>query len=78
MINVYDKDTGKKYGTISDEQLQFMIDQLEEESLEDQDYAITPMTIRYFMEQGADPGLVDLLRRALGDRNEVTVVWKRE
>lgn len=77
MVNLYDKETGALLGSITREQLQFMIDQLEEETLEDRDYAITPMTINFFETQGADPELLALLRKALGSRDEVTVIWSR-
>ncbi len=36
MPKLYDKDTGAWLGTITEEQLQFLIDQLKEESSEDQ------------------------------------------
>ena len=38
MIRLYDKDSGAELGTITKEQLQFLVDQLEQESLEDRDY----------------------------------------
>ncbi len=75
MINVFDQSTGNQIGTISNDQLQFLIDQLEEETEEDQDYAITRMTVEFLAEQGADPELLALLRRALGDKDEVTIRW---
>ena len=77
MINLYDSETGELFGEISEEQFQFLVDQLEEESLEDQDYAITAMTIAYFGEQGADAFLIELLQSALGEREEVVIRWVR-
>lgn len=77
MINLYDQETNQLIGSISDEQLQFMIDQLEEESLEDRDYAITRMTVDYFETQGGDPELIAMLRSALGGRDEVNIRWLR-
>lgn len=77
MLKLYNNATGALIGEISDQQFQFMVDQLEEESLEDRDYAITSMTLAFFESQGADSELVALLRRALGDRDEVIVRWSR-
>jgi processive 1,2-diacylglycerol beta-glucosyltransferase len=77
MVNLYDAVTGQHIGSINGEQLQFLIDQLEEESLEDRDYAITRMTVDFLETQGGDPGLIDLLRQALGGRDEVTIRWSR-
>lgn len=77
MITLTEKDTNKPLGQISEAQLQYMIDNLEEEWLEDQDYAITPLLLQYFEEKGADPELVSLLRNALAGRDEIEIVWRR-
>jgi hypothetical protein len=77
MINLYNKSTGALLGSLTEDQLQFLIDQLEEESVEDTDYAITSMTLAYFEEQGVDPGLLKILRQALGNQDEVIVQWSR-
>jgi hypothetical protein len=77
MVNLSDAVTGKRIGSITGEQLQFLVDQLEEESLEDRDYAITRMTVDYLETQGGDPDLIALLRQALGGREEVMIRWSR-
>ena len=77
MINLHEKDTGRELGQISEEQLQYLIDNLEEEWLEDQDYAITPLLLEYFEGLGADPNLVTLLRDALGEKEVIEIVWSR-
>jgi processive 1,2-diacylglycerol beta-glucosyltransferase len=78
MIKLFDKDTGIFLGAISEDQFKFLIDQLEEEGLEDRDYAITPMTLSLFEGEGADPVLVTMLRAALGDRDEMTISWQND
>ena len=77
MINLREKGTHKPLGQISEDQLQYLIDHLEEEWLEDQDYAITPLLLQVFEEQGADPALVSLLRDALRGRDEMEIIWSR-
>jgi hypothetical protein len=77
MINLRDEDTNQPIGSITEEELQYLLDQLEEEWPEDHDYAITPMLLDYFEGQGADPELVGLLRRALGGRDSINIVWSR-
>ena len=77
MIKVYNTADDKLIGEITDAQFQFLVDNLEEESLEDRDYAITSMTLAYFEELGADPALVRLLRQALGDQDELVIRWDR-
>jgi hypothetical protein len=75
MIQLFNKRSGEPIGSLSESQLQFLVDQLEEESLEDQDYAITSMTLDYFEEIGGDAELIKMLRAALGTKDEIVVVW---
>jgi len=77
MINLYEKDTNKTLGQISEAQLQYLIDHLEEEGSEDQDYAVTPLLLEYFEGLGADPTLISLLKDALGGREEIEIVWDK-
>ena len=77
MITLTEKGTDKPLGQISEGQLQYLIDNLEEEWLEDQDYAVTPLLLEYLAEKGADTELVSLLRNALGGREEIEIVWSR-
>ena len=77
MINLFDNDTGAALGQITDAQLQFLIDQLEEESADDTDYYINQATLDMFEEQGADPALVALLRSCLGARDEMEIRWEK-
>ena len=54
MITLYDNETGANLGTISEEQLQFLKDQFEEEFVDDQDYYINEDELANFQEAGAD------------------------
>jgi hypothetical protein len=76
MVKLFDKENGVLLGSITESQLKFLIDQLEEEDLEDRDYAITPMLLSLFEGEGADPVLVSILRDGLGDREEMTIRWE--
>lgn len=75
MPKLYNATTGAELGEITDEQLEFLQDQLEEESADDQDYYINQETLEYFAEQGAEPALIDLLRAALSGRDEIDIRW---
>lgn len=75
MVELRDKETKRPVGTITEQQLQFLIDRLEEESPSDRDYYLNPDTIDLLAEEGADPGLVEVLRQALGDREEAEIEW---
>lgn len=78
MIQLYNERTGQLIGTISEEQLQFLEDELVEESETDQDYAITPLTLGLFIEDNGDPQLIEMLRQELGDQDEIQIRWRRE
>jgi processive 1,2-diacylglycerol beta-glucosyltransferase len=77
MIQIREKDTEVLIGEISADQLQFLIDQLEEEDTADRDYAITPMLLQAFKLEGADEELVSMLREAMGGRETMEIIWSR-
>ena len=77
MITLREKDTGEVLGSISDEELQFLTAELEEESDEDKDYWVDADTIDMLEEDGAPPSLLTLLRNALGEREGMEVEWSR-
>lgn len=69
-------DTGDDIGTISDEQLQFLVEQLEEENDEDQDYFIDRETLELLSDNGADPELLAMLEKGMGDDDEMDIAWE--
>ncbi len=77
MIQLHDTDTGASIGTITEDNLRFLIDQLEEESSDDQDYYFNEATLDLFEKDGADTALVSLLRSALNGRAEMEIRWSR-
>ena len=70
-----DKESGTSIGEISDEQLQFLIDHLEEETSTDRDYYLNETTIQMMEEAGADPILVEMLRKGLNNREGMEIEW---
>ncbi len=78
MISLSDKSSGASIGTLTESQLQILVDQLEETDLDDQDYFIDRRTIDLIKAIGADyAAVVDVLERAVGDRDAVDIVWSR-
>ena len=77
MIELYDNDTGTALGEISEGQLQFLIDQLEETSTADQDYYLDRSGLEMLDEAGCDGELLELLEGGLGDRDGFEVRWER-
>jgi processive 1,2-diacylglycerol beta-glucosyltransferase len=78
MIELRDKSSGRVLGSITEDQLQFLVDQLEEESATDTDYYLNTATLDMFAESGIDPSLLTLLRNAIGDREEMEIEWVRK
>jgi len=77
MIDLYINDTNQLVGSITDADLQVLIDGLEEESSDDQDYYITPATIDLLGDGRATEHLLSLLRQALGTKEGVEIRWER-
>jgi len=77
MIELKDKESGVTIGSISEEQLKFLVDHLEEESKDDKDYYLNPTTLDMLETKGIDADLLRMLRGALGDRDDMEVEWSK-
>lgn len=78
MVHLYDQQTEVLIGIITHKQLQFLLEQLEEEDSEDQDYYIDRGTLDWFEEQGVDPVLASMLREAMGERDGMDIRWSSD
>jgi processive 1,2-diacylglycerol beta-glucosyltransferase len=66
-------------GTITEEQLDFLVENLEEEFGEEEEYFLSPDTLDYLREQGADKGLISMLDKALaGNQDGVDIFYTIE
>jgi len=77
MIDLFNAETNETLGSITEPDLQVLIDRLEEESSEDQDYYINADTIDLLGDGRASDHLLNLLRAALGSKEGVEIRWKR-
>jgi hypothetical protein len=77
MIDLYKNDSDQLVGSITDADLQVLMDGLEEESSQDKDYYITAATIDVLGDGRASDHLLGLLRRALGSNEGVEIRWER-
>ncbi|HXJ82840.1 MAG TPA: hypothetical protein VMS64_29650 [Candidatus Methylomirabilis sp.] len=77
MIDLYDNATNRKIGSILESELKVLVDYLEEESPDDQDYFIDQATIDYMADGRASDHLVNLLRAAVGSSDGVEIRWER-
>ncbi len=63
-------------GTITEGQLDFLMENLEEEFEEDEEYYLNTDTVDYLKEQGADGDLIALLEKALvGTQEGVDILY---
>ncbi len=62
-------------GDVSEDQLDFLIDNLEEEWGDDQDYYLNREMIDVLAQRGADEALLSLLNQALGDKDDIDILW---
>jgi len=75
MIKLLNAETDEEIGEITQADLDFLIEDLEEESATDTDYYINVATLDFFAQRGGDPALIALLRKALGDREDMDIRW---
>jgi len=77
MIDLYNVTTNQLLGSITEADLQGLVDGLEEESTTDQDYYVDRATIDVLGDGRATTHLMGLLRTALGSSDGVDVRWVR-
>ena len=78
MVKVYNKTTNELLGRISEDELTFLQDQLEEDKLNDHDYYIRKETIDEFAASaGATEHLVTVLRAGLRNDEALEIRWER-
>jgi hypothetical protein len=75
MIMLLDKQSDRVLGEISERELEFLIDFLEEEGPHDRDYYIDAATVGFLEKNGASTSLLAILRRALGASDGIDVRW---
>ena len=77
MVYLKDKETGLRLGEISEEDLQFLNDNLEEEWEEDTDYYIDRATLEMLKERGASEPLARIFEAAMKGKDYVEIEWSR-
>lgn len=76
-VRITDKADDKVLGEIREEEFQFLVDQLEEESSRDADYFIDQATVEVLEGAGGSASLVSLLRTAVGTSDGIDIAWAR-
>ena len=76
MYRLMDIEHDNEIGVITEDQVQFLIDNLEEEGFEDQDYYIDPESVSFLAENGCDEELLTMLTDALEGRVNIDVRYE--
>ena len=77
MIDLYVKGSTDLLGSITEAELQYLVDSLEETSPEDRDYFVNQATIDLLGDGRATDHLVHLLRKAVGTGEGIEIEWKK-
>ena len=76
MIKIFNKETNEFLGRISEADLQFLADHLEEESIHDKDYYLLRETVDRFPQQGASAKLMEVLNGGIRNGNAIEIRWE--
>lgn len=76
MFRLVDLEHDQEIGIITEEQVQFLIENLEEGGIEDQDYYIDEETFDFLAENGDDEELLEMLAETLDGRNEIDIRYE--
>ena len=68
MIRLFDNDNDAPIGEITEAQLDFLQEQLIEETLDSTTFALAPATVDSLAMNGGDPDVIAVLKKALGSR----------
>ncbi|MCX7110744.1 MAG: galactosyldiacylglycerol synthase [Proteobacteria bacterium] len=68
-------DTKEVIGSVTDEELDEIVDALTEESDDDQDYYIDADTIEYMEVLDVSPHIIVMLKAALGGKESIEFEW---
>jgi processive 1,2-diacylglycerol beta-glucosyltransferase len=74
-IRLYNDQTGEFLGDVSEEDVEFLVEQLEEEFEQDRAYYVNRETVTLLREGGASQELLTAIERGLGPSGEADVTW---
>jgi hypothetical protein len=74
---LYNKKTGALLGTVSETDVECLVDVLEEEDSKDVDYFIDLDTADILEDNGASKEMMQLLRAAIGASEGIDVRWEK-
>ena len=76
MVRLFDSDSESEIGVITEAQLDFLQEELIEESIDSYTYNLSPAALDSLEKSGGDALLVAMLRKALGGRSSMEVRYE--
>lgn len=77
MAKLIDKETKKLMGDISEQDLRFLIDHLEEEGEGDEDYYIDRDMLEFLKENGLPESLAKMIDTAIGTKEGIEITFEQ-
>ena len=71
MIKLFDNDDDREIGQITEAQLDFLQEQLIEETLDSTTFSLGPATVDSLEMNGGDSEMIEVLRKAIGSRTSM-------
>ena len=76
LFRLVDLEHDQEIGIITENQVQFLIENLEEGGIEDQDYYIDEETYDFLAENGCEDELLEMLAESLEGRDEIDIRYE--
>lgn len=76
MVRLFDSDADTPIGEITEAQLDFLQEELIEESIDSYTYNLSSSSLDSLESNGGDPALIVILRKALGGRSSMEVRYE--
>lgn len=76
MIKLYDGDSEREIGEITEAQLEVLMEQLVEETLDEYTFNVNQAVLSSLEANGVDPALVGLLKTGLGGRTSMELKYE--
>jgi hypothetical protein len=76
MVRLFDSDSDTPIGEITEAQLDFLQEELIEESIDSYTYNLSPAALDSLENSGGDPVLMTMLRKALAGRSSMEVRYE--
>ena len=74
-MKLYDSRSGALVGEVTEDDVQFLIDQLEEEHADDVAYYVSADTLEFLRSRNARPELLEVLTRAIAAQGDAELRW---